>query len=495
MRTMALATLGMLLPAAFAAGGNYKLTPKYAVGQEIQYLGTIVDSYVGKQGAAYEQPYELDTSMLVLRNDSKGACELGCFTITKTPNRDPEADRKGFNDVASYHFDAVKVSATGAATWNLGVAKGANILLPTEGHAPWEVGYCLEVPEEPVQVGGSWIVQRSGQPSMSCKVVAAEVVDGENCAKIDCVQTSPMWTNAKAAFPAWKNHASVWISERKGAVMKVSRVLSIRHPGDAEISRTIKTEYVQVMDRVAGPQELVGRIADFEVPAKAQMDYEKVAGGTAERTPRGQYSNIKHQLKYALEKPYASPYRQAMNDLMAMAETAEKAASSGRKPPLPSNPYQPIVGQKAKHFVAKVLDKDERISPKTLKGRMACLVYVDPESPLSTRALEAVLKVCQGGRASAEVYAVCKNTSAEAIEQLKIRVPGKYVICKPEAIDRSYAMIAYPHSILIDADGIVRANFVGFGPELAQSVHDEVVKAGNAAARIATGSESKTGVR
>jgi hypothetical protein len=118
------------------------------------------------------------------------------------------------------------------------------------------------------------------------------------------------------------------------------------------------------------------------------------------------------------------------------------------------------------------------ISLKNFKDKMVMFVYCDPESPLSRMALNSVVQASSNTRQPVEIVAVCPSTTKESMAMLRKQVPGKYMICKSHAMDRSYGMVSYPHTIIIDETGVLRTNFEGYGQELATTVSNEISASG-----------------
>jgi hypothetical protein len=85
-----------------------------------------------------------------------------------------------------------------------------------------------------------------------------------------------------------------------------------------------------------------------------------------------------------------------------------------------------------------------------------------------------VVNSVKAGKGACDVYAVCMKTDDAAMAKLKQAVPSGYRMCKAQAMDRSYGMVAMPHTIMIDKEGLLRANFLGYGPELGMSIAQQM---------------------
>jgi hypothetical protein len=487
-----MAIAGMLLTAGLLTSAwvdspdeSAKLSPKYATGQEIVYSGSILETCTGAKGVTYEQPYDLEMTALVSQMDAKRNAEMACYTIVKMPNQDAEAPQKSMEDVATFHFDMIRVSPQGTATWMAGPMKGMAPTPTPTGQSPWELGCFLQVPDEPVAKGMQWTIKSEGQPPVKCTAMGKETVDGELCMKVACMQESPTWSMKTSSQQAWQCETTVWVMMKKGMVYKVARTFHGRDAGEESPNRCVKTTYTQATNIVYNGPELMGRTTDFEAALKAQLDWEKLASGKSERSPRNHIGAVRHQLKFALDKSVASPYRMAMHEMLRVAEAAEKTVSLSRPALPPPMPHMvAVVGKKARHLAVREIESSEMLTLKSFKGKCVVLVYCDPESPLSCRALNTVMKSATGLKGSAEVYAVCAKTDSATVETLKRAVPGGYKICKAQAMDRSYGMIAMPHTIMIDKEGMLRANFLGYGPELGPSIAQQVEMQGGKVEQI-----------
>jgi hypothetical protein len=458
-----------------APEGGVKLAPKYTGGQEIVYSGTIIETCTGAHGATYEQPYDVETTALVTQMDAKRNAEIACYTVVKMPTQDADAAQKSMDDVSTFHFDMMRVSPQGMATWMSGPMKGKTPTPTLSGQSPWELGCFMQVPTEPVVKGTQWTIQTEGQPPVKCTAMGAETVDGEPCMKIACMQQSPTWLLKNATQPAWQCESMVWMTMKKGMVYKVMRTFTARDADEAMPTRCVKTTYTQATNIVFNGPELQARTTDFEAAVKAQIEWEKLASGKSDRAPKNQIGSIRHQLQFALDKSLASPYRLAMQEMLRVAEEAEKNVVLSKPSLPPSMPHMAaVVGKRARHLAVRDMESNEMLTLKNFKGKCVILVYCDPESALSRKALETVLQSTKNAKGSAEVYAVCTKMDKEVMDSLKMAIPSGYKVCKAQAMDRSYGMIAMPHTIMIDKDGMLRANFLGYGPELGVSIAQQM---------------------
>jgi hypothetical protein len=359
----------------------------------------------------------------------------------------------------------------------LGAMKGKAPAPTPNGQAPWELGCFLQVPSEPVVKGTQWMIQSEGQPPVKCMAMGPDPVDGEPCMKIACTQLSPAWAVKNPTQPAWRCDMTVWVTMKKGMVYKVSRNFLMRDSGEETPTRWVKTSYTQATNIVFNGPQLQDRTTDFDAAVKAQIEWEKLAAGRSDRAPKNQIGAVRHQLQFALDKSIASPYRLAMKEMLRVAEEAEKTVVAS-KPTLP--PMMPhgaaVAGKRARYLTVRDAESGEMLTLKSFKGKCVCLVYCDPEIPVACKALQTVVQAAKTCKEPCDVYAVCMKTDAGSMAMLHRSVPGAYKVCKAGAMDRSYGMMGKPHTIMIDKDGTLLANFLGYGPELGASIAQQLDK-------------------
>lgn len=449
--------------------GGWKLTPQYAVGQEIVYKGRILERSADGGEVAFEQPYEFETTLLVVDFVKADKLEFGCFTVVRPPDPNLRRIKLTEDTVRSVHFDSVSVDRVNHARWMKG---DAEVALPPNGIVPWELGCFLEVPREVVSIGSKWVVRPEGQPIIRCQVVGSEPMLSTNCVKVIADQESQNWTAESVSVTAWNNRTVLWIDPRSGVVQRVERTFRHRNSGDSSTGRTILTEYERTSDlRYHGPI-LQERVADFRAALAAQTKLEAadVSGSSSKREQ--EYKKICQQLKIVLDREHMTPYRPALlylHDKLsdAPAMVARDQANSGA---IRLSGYSSgQVGRKARSFVVHDVENDKSVTLKSLDGTAVLLVFIDPNSELSKEAMLTAQRAASVNE-EAQLILVTKTSGAESVEaltkEIRKQFPGRYMIATGQGLDSSYGVKALPHLIYIDAEGVLRGNYVGVGPEL-----------------------------
>jgi hypothetical protein len=184
-----------------------------------------------------------------------------------------------------------------------------------------------------------------------------------------------------------------------------------------------------------------------------------------------------------LERQPPTPYREAVLQARARVEAARR----GETPPaLPADatdlagpgpvagPPEAAVGRPAPDFVAPDLGNPDRSGGlRDWKGRPVLLVFYSPGS----RNVDALMRLAQGiGAAHKEVAVVglAMSDDAELVNRQRLVKRWHFPVLDGTGLRISYAVEDTPKLVLIGADGVVRATFVGWGSETAAEVNAEL---------------------
>jgi hypothetical protein len=322
------------------------------------------------------------------------------------------------------------------------------------------------VPNKPLDTGATWTLHHAGQESTQCRVTGMESVLGIGCVKVETMQQSQNWDADNIALPAWMNRASIWIDPKSRIVRRLHRDYRVRRPGDTQPSQALLAQYDLTSDFQYHGEHLQQRIADFRAGHTAQNHLEQALASIDRQRPR-LLANLKDTIELTLrDKLYWTPYRPAILAMISLADYKSNESKAGETVRQRSEP-QSLLGRKARNFVIRVAETDETLTLKKVAGKPVVLVFMDPSSPLSIRALRTAVWAAQNhAELAPTVYAVCTEIGEDTAKQLKEAVPGAFTICTGKGIDRAYGVDAVPYTLYIDASGYLRGSYVGYGPEM-----------------------------
>ena len=474
--------LATLIASIAASPGGWRLQPKFGVGQELTYEGKIREVRASADVES-ESESRLTVRALVMEKSSDGAVRLGCSTVRKPS--DPKVSKPNqLDDALSISFDEVIVEPTGAARWSPSLGGGRNSIdaarnsdiqahIDTSPAAEMastrELGFLVEFPANPLKTGEKWVIRQEGAPPLACQVVGPETVMGATCVLVTLHQESQNWKNPSPASPAWCMDAKVWVEEKSRSVFKVDRTTQVRYPGAPGERVTRQVNYEQATN-VRYHGELHQRqVEDFRTVHDAfrKLESARSLAGKSERDKR--LAQVRRDLKLAMQQLYSTPFRPAIERLDGLAESLLNAEDAPEEPVIVlAGRREAAVGERAPHFVVRDVKTGETISRKTTRGRPVLLVYIDPKSRLSRQTLQAAVAAARGCDLS--LYAVCTSYDEATEAALREEVPGEYAVCMGGGGDSAYGIQGTPHVVLIDGEGILRVNQLGYGPALETSL-------------------------
>jgi hypothetical protein len=441
----------------------HDLTPRLQVGQELVYDGTIQETCRSDGGQA-ESSRRVTVRALVLQKSAKGIADVGVLTVHKEREIVAVSRPTELQDALAVKLDKIQVDQEGHARW---MPSGAEIAPSVDPGMISELSPFAQMPQDPVKVGDKWVLDRSGQPAIRAEVLGVESVIGSRCVSIRLDQESQNWMNEEIQIPAWKITTKLLFDPKTQSVHRIEKEIVTREPS-APLDQRVRTVVLEQATNVRfHGNVLQNQIEDFETAFKAQQDLDAALALDDTSRVRKLHS-MQHELKFAMQRLYSTPYRPIIERMHERAVDAEKweMAQEKQGSTVLRGSREVRVGQKAPHFVLKDITSGESISAKSLRGQAVVMVFVDPKSELSIDALRTTLQAVAKEKRSVKVLAVARGIDPETAAELRQKVAGEYVVCKGGATDASYGVQGVPHVVCLDAQGLLRVNQKGFGPEV-----------------------------
>ncbi len=441
----------------------HELSPRLQVGQELVYDGTIQETRRSEGGQA-ESSRRVTVRALVIQKSAKGTADVGVLTVHKEREIAQVSKPTELQDALAVRLDKIQVDADGHARW---IPSGAEIAPPVDPSMVSELSPFVEMPTDPVKVGDKWVMNREGQPAIRAEFLGIETVIGAKCAAIKLDQESQNWASEEINIPAWKITTKLLFDPKTQSVCRVEREVVTRDPSAPLDQHVRKVTLEQATNVRFHGNVLQNQIEDFETAYTAQRDLDS-ALALDDATRSRKLHAMQHDLKFAMQRLYSTPYRPIIEKMHERAVDAEKweAAQDKRAVPVLGGQREVRIGQRAPHFLLKEVKSGESVSLKTVRGQAFVMVFVDPTSDLSLDALRTTLSAVAKEKRPVKVYAVASKIDPELAAELRQKVEGDYVICKGGATDSSYGVKGVPHVVCVDPQGILRVNQKGFGPEV-----------------------------
>lgn len=456
---------GTLAPAQ-AVGSEWLLTPRFNRALELVYRGTYTEEAAGKS-VQFTRSYRLESRVFVL-DASQQSAEVALFTALKM--KSPQsAEPARVAEAGSVRLELARLNAKG----RLAALTGTTVLTPLTGPPTLECGCLVEVPTGRVKLDDTWEVNEEGRPVLTWMVVGVETVNGTSCVKLAGLQQSEDWEHPRADHTAWRRQDFVWLSSRQGVAQRVERTIEQREPARREPSQRSVVRY-ELESSLVYPAQL------FEDRSREIQHYRSMSEGAAPllREP-GKFgpapcdaliTRINH---YADSHP-PTPYREALLHLKRRLETARKGQGAVAEAD-DHHEVIPVaaVGKPAPDFVMPGLVTKESIRLRRLLGKPVLLVFYNPSSHLAEELLRFAQRLYETHREVMVLGLAYSDDTAAIVKQyadLKLSFP----LLPGKGLRITYGVEATPKLLVIDADGVVRGNYVGWGLEIPGAVSEEL---------------------
>jgi peroxiredoxin len=450
-------------PAPAAARADWVLTPKLTRGQELVYRGSFSEEAGSRVQS--QRSYRFEARYFVLDVQPKGVL---LAAQTSLHDRQPSGTVRDSTARAA-RLERLRLDLTGKVSADPGVS----LAVPAEGAPTVEVGAFLDVPRPRPSAGQTWEATEADRPVMVWKLVGPESVAGQACVKIAGVQQSDDWDRPRADRQAWRRVETVWLNPRTGLAARVERVIEQREPARTEVARKSVLRY-DLDSELTYP----GRLAEDRRQEVTQAFAFRDAAAPMLAEP-GKYAQqlpaLQKRIATHLETHPPTPFREAV---LAVKRATDAAARGEVVTPVRHETSSAVikaatVGEPAPDFVATDVNGGSgRLG--RWKGKPVLLCFYNPSSYTAAETLRFAQEVQNSLGKYVQVVGLSVSDDAEAVLKQKTALKLTFPILYGSGARGSYGVDATPRIVLIDAAGVVRGAYTGWGHETADEVLAEV---------------------
>ena len=472
--TASLALLGCLLapaqtperPAASAArASEWVIVPRLSKAQELVYRGTFTEEATGGS-VQFNRTFRLESRIFVLDTPSKGA-EVAFLTVLKS--REAHSDAAKGAAAESVRLDLAHVDLQGVVT----AEPGTSLTVPLEGPPTLEVGAFAAVPEGKFTADSTWETTEEGRPIRFWRAVGSDMVNGVRCLKLEGVQKSDDWDKPRADRDAWRRTDRVWLAPRLGVACRVERVIERRESGRRDPTYKSVLDYDQ-----DEPMQYPGRLYDERQREIVQAHAFSEAAVPLLTTPAKngpQLAALLNRIAYHLDRQPQTPYREAIFQVKRRVEAAQR----GETPPevaseeKPETPTVAIVGGAAPDFLAPNIVTSGTFRLRQTRGKPVLLVFYNPASPTTAGVLAYAQKMSDSYK-DLTVLALTVSGDVDAIKRQRANLKLTFPVLDGSGLHSSYGVEGTPKLMVLDGNGVVRGDYVGWGSETPGAVMNEL---------------------
>ena len=350
---------------------------------------------------------------------------------------------------------------------------GTSLTVPLEGPPTLECGAFAAVPEGKFAANSTWETPEDGRPTRFWRAVGSDMVNGVRCLKLEGVQKSDDWDKPRGDRASWRRTDRVWLAPRLGVACRVQRVIERREPGRRDPTYKSVLDYDQ-----EEPMQYPGRLYDERQReiVQAHAFSEAAAPLLAAPAKNGpQLAALLNRIAYHVDRQPQTPYREAIFQVKRRVEAAQR----GETPPAtateekPEAPSVAVVGGAAPDFMAPNLVASGSFHLRQTRGKPVLLVFYNPTSPTTADVLEYAQKLSDSFK-DVSVLALSVSGDVDAIKKQRGALKLTFPVLDGSGLHISYGVEGTPKLMLLDGNGVVRGDYVGWGSETPGAVMNEL---------------------
>jgi peroxiredoxin len=435
------------------------LTPRLDRAEELVYRGTFSEESTSVRGVQLNRTYRLEDRLFVLGTPAGGP-EVAFLTLLR--GKSGAAGDGAAAPVVSVRLEVVRVDGQGRLT----ATSPRSLAVPLEGPPTIECGAFVELPSGRLRPQQTWETVEDGRPARVWRVAGSDSVNGSACLKVVGLQQSEDWDRPRNDHTGWRRTETVWLSPRLGIAYRVERVLERRDAGQDAPNHRAVLRYELESD-LPYPGKLYEDRRDEILQARALMD--RLAPLLARPGPDapGQFDAMLARINYHLEHHLPTPYREAVLQLKRRVE----AARHGDTPPAPlpdettAAPAVAVPGSPAPDFLASDLAGGRTARLHQFRGRPVVLVFYSPTSFQAEEVLRFAQQVAESHKDEVAVIGLVMSEDVERVRRQHDELQLTFPLLDGTGLRRSYEVQTTPKFMVLDAAGVVRGSYLGWGQE------------------------------
>jgi peroxiredoxin len=447
--------------------GDWLLLPRLGRGQELVYRGSFAEEAIGK-GVQFQRNYRLESRVFVLDTPPSGA-DVAFLTVLK--QRTASSGRDPGPEPSSVRLEVAKADLQGRVT----AAAASSLLVPLDGPPTIECGAFVELPHGRVALNKSWIVAELGRPALTWRVAGTEMVNGTTCLKLAGIQVSDDWDHPRADHAAWRRLETVWLAPRLGIAYRVERIIERREPAHLAPSQRSVARY-ELESSLQYPGQLFDdRQREILLARDLHAAVAPLLPEPGKHGPQP-FERMLARIQFHLDNQPPTPYREAILQVRRRVEAARRGESPPPALPEPADAAVAVatLDKRAPDFLTPNLLTRQSTTLRNWLGKPILMVFYSPNAPMSEDILRFAQSVHDGPLQRIQVLGLPVAEDSPALRKQCADLGLTFPILAGKGLCLLYGVKATPELVVLDADGVVRGMYVGWGPETPRAVTEEL---------------------
>jgi hypothetical protein len=460
-------TLGLLLFAiGFAQPTMSQSEPpilQLVRGQEIVHQGQYIEQRPS-QGNRSTRSFQIETRVFVLEA-GHGGYEVALYTVLRVQGSEVMSGEGRVP--ASVWLETTHVNEQGK------VDVGSALLVPLAGPPIAECGQFVELPGHIDRMNQSWQVADGSRPVRTWTYLGWDDAGGIRCLKLQGVQQSADWDQPRADQTAWKRVDRVWM--RRGIAYRIERTIERRLPAhDRPTDRSVMR--LELRSELVYPGRLYeGRRRDImqAVAFTAALAPYLAAPATFGQKP---FDDLLIKGRHYIDNEPPTPYRDAILQVTRRIEAARR----GESPPVLTREDRNqgtqalVLGERAPEFVVENAVTRQSVGLENFLGKPTLMVFYHPRSEAARSALHFAQRLEDSSGRAVNAAGFALVDTVEGAREQPVNFPINIPVLVAGSLKQSYGVETTPKIVILDAAGVARAAFEGWGPETGSAVAAEL---------------------
>jgi len=441
------------------------LGPRLVRGQELVFRGMYTEE-AKNQGVQFNRIYPLEVRAFVLETTTQGA-DVALLTMW----RGRQTSAMATPTASTARLELVHVDSRGRVAANTPGALG----VPLDGPPAVECGAFVEEPAAHIYPDAVWETMEPNRPAHRWRMGGSEVINGKRCVKLVGVQQSDDWEKPRADSAAWRRTDTLWLAPL-GYACKVERVIERREPARKDPSQRSVLRY-ELESSLQYPGQLYDdRKREIQ---QAQAFADTVAALLPHAGQAGKaFEAVLQRIQDHYDRQPPTPYREAIRHVQRLAEAGKR----GEVPPeIPNDPPGPVaqvlaLGKRAPDFLVLDLISKESVSLHRWAGKPMVLIFYSPGAASAVEVLRFGQQIGDAHGDQVAILGMAVSDNCDQIMKQREELGIKFPILSGTGLRLSYRVEGTPKFIVLDAAGVARGSYDGWGPEIPRSVHDDLIR-------------------
>jgi hypothetical protein len=348
-----------------------------------------------------------------------------------------------------------------------------DLSVPLAGPPTVELGCFVTLPRVPVGPNHYWEVAETGRPPSRWRVVGTEIISSTNCIKLEGKQQSDDWDQPRADSVAWRRTDLVWLAPQTGVAYKVERTIERREPARTQPTQRSMVRY-ELDSQLAYPGRLFeDRRQEINHASKFNAEADALLPQPGEN--KHQIDLLAQRLQqYLQERPPTTPYRRAIEQLqhrIAAVRRGDVVAEARATTPIIHVARR---GHRAPDFLVTDLINQRTVRLYRLLGRPILIVFYNPATANGLHVLEFARGISEKYAEQVTILGMAVTEDVALVRRQQQEMKIAFPLLDGRGLHTTFGVDATPRMILLDADGMMRGGFTGWGYHIPGEVLTEL---------------------